>query len=71
MKYLRMVWRFMTLDDRLMDENWRPITGGIVAAGIIANGKIYPYRVPRKGMGDDLRWACCDAPGPPCQHKKP
>lgn len=26
MRYLRMIWRFMTLDDRPMDEQWRPLT---------------------------------------------
>lgn len=25
MKHLRHLWRFLTLDDRPMDEQWRPI----------------------------------------------
>lgn len=40
MKYLRMVWRFMTLDDRPMDENWRPIT---MTAGLMQRGEIIGY----------------------------
>lgn len=25
MRYLRMVWRFATLDDRPMDADWKPV----------------------------------------------